>query len=168
MAVAGLAGLYAARIFNAIRLMRHAREMKEAFLLLPGFADGSWVNGYPHKERLEWATTTLHNEEATQAEREKAALNLGYRSADEALLPENAGKPRPIAASILRDVFAEDVAAIARILGNGSTEQALRSEAYDAVVKRGKPATPPSFPDKPDDEPPHQYIGAYGTTGPQA
>ena len=112
---------------KTIRFYLAAQRMAR-MMDMPGFADGSWVDGFPEGERLQWATTTLHDEGASQAEREKAALILGYRNTEEALLPENAGKPRPIAAAILRDVFPEGVV-------------------------RAKPTTPPPFPDATETKP---------------
>ena len=72
-------------------------------------------------------------------------------------------------AKALQEATPEEVMAMQRVLDPENIEEALRSGAYDAtdLAKRGKPATPPPFPDKPEDEPPHQYIGAYGPTGPQ-
>lgn len=145
----GLAGMIA-----VMRLARHAEnwmryaERADANPPHLGYGEARRKMG---QGRLHQARIMLHNPTASMAEREAAAIILGYDSAEEALLPENIGKYRPITRATISEASEAEVEKIARILGYDTVEGAIHSAAYDVVCgNRLKPTAPPSFPSESD------------------
>lgn len=141
----GLAGMIA-----VMRLARHAEnwmryaERADANPPHLGYREARRKMG---QGRLHQARIMLHDPTASMAEREAAAIILGYDSAEEALLPENIGKYRPITRATISEASEAEV----RILGYDTVEGAIHSAAYDAVCgNRLKPTAPPSFPGESD------------------
>lgn len=140
-----------AGVITVMRLARYAEQWMryaERADANPAYLGYKMAQHKMGQGRLHQAQMILHDDTASMAEREAAAIVLGYDSAEEALRPENIGKHRPITRATIGEASAAEIAKITQILGHDTDKGAIRSLAYEAATTDHplKPTVRPPFP----------------------